>query len=240
MSDLSQFDWSALYRIKETQAAYSFLHQILRNKIEDHIKMKSVGSKYKDKLPWVTEELKGQIQKKNKLYKKSKRYPTQLNKNNYKKFKRILAKKMSNVKRSYYNNKLDEYKSNVKKYWEVIREILNKDKKVEYPMYFNETGTSINDECVISNKFNDFFVNIGPNLARQIPQDDSIYQLPRSYSQSFFLEPTSVEEIRNTIRTLNKAAAGWDEITYGIFMSISDFLLRPLEYVGVYIKYMAI
>ena len=42
-------------------------------------------------------------------------------------------------------------------------------KKVHSKFKFND-GSLTDNKNVISNKFNEFFVNIGPNLAKKIPQ----------------------------------------------------------------------
>ena len=70
-------------------------------------------SKYKDRLPCLTESLKKDIQIKNKMCVRSKRYPTQINILAYKKFKRKLNTDLSNAKRAYFNRKLNEHKSNI-------------------------------------------------------------------------------------------------------------------------------
>ena len=83
----------------------------------------------------------------------------------------------------------------------------------------------------IANKFNDYFINIGPNLEKQIPKLNTNYQLPGNYPHSFFLQPTCNKEIQSTIKTLNKAAPGWDGLTHSIFMLISDYLESPLQHI---------
>ena len=51
-------------------------------------------------------------------------------------------------------------------------EILNKTKnKKNFPDYFLIEDEKIYDESVISNKFNKYFANIGPNLSAKIKTD---------------------------------------------------------------------
>ena len=62
----------------------------------------------------------------------------------------------------------------------------------------------IDDQQQIANKFNDFFINVGPNLATKIPGSNksvSDYQ-KKSYNNSIFLAPTSVAKILNIIQDL--------------------------------------
>ena len=41
------------------------------------------------------------------------------------------------TKRKYYNELLDENKSNMKKFWSIIKEIINKKNATPHPSYFN-------------------------------------------------------------------------------------------------------
>ena len=110
----------------------------------------------------------------------------------YKDFKRKLEKKLATAKRSYYNTKFIENRSNSKRYWEIIKELIKGDTKSQNPSHLNDSGTVITDDSDIANRFNDFFlINIGPNLAIQIPQVNTNYQLPGNFPQSFFQVPAT-------------------------------------------------
>ncbi len=55
--------------------------------------------------------------------------------------------------------------------WKTLNNILNKKtKKTNLPKQFadNTSSSTIDDPLKIANKFNDYFVNIGPNLAKKI------------------------------------------------------------------------
>ena len=229
--DISSIDWSYLLKIKETQNAYTFFHNIIIEKYEKHFPIKETRSNYKGRLPWINERLGQEIRRKNKMFFRCKRYPTQLNIVAYKDYKRNLYKRLRNAKRSYFDSKLDESKSNKKKYWEIIRELTKGTTGLQYPPYFNEGGQVIKEDLNIANKFNDYFINIGPNLEKQIPKLNTNYQLPGNYPHSFFFQPTCNKEIQSTIKTLNKAAPGWDGLTHSIFMLISDYLEFPLQHI---------
>ena len=146
-----------MFHIKETQKAYTFLHNVICDTFEESFPIKHTLGKYKDRLPWLTERLKFDIRLKNKMFIKSKRQPTQLNISMYKDFKRKLEKKLATAKRSYYNTKFIENRSNSKKYWELIKEIIKGNTKSQNPSHLNDSGTVITDDLDIANRFNDFF-----------------------------------------------------------------------------------
>ena len=70
--------------------------------------------------------------------------------------------------------------------------------------------TVTNDKNVISEKFNDFFVDISKNLARKIPDVDTNYRqyLGERMIQSIFLEIVTTEEINKIVGSLKKRSAG--------------------------------
>ena len=53
--------------------------------------------------------------------------------------------------------------------WKIINNVFGRGQKQSLPNQFRrESGTIITDPSIISNEFNDFFVNVGPNLASKI------------------------------------------------------------------------
>ena len=67
----------------------------------------------------------------------------------------------------------------MKKSWGVIKSIINKNQKTHIQGRFKIGEHLITtDNELISNKFNDFFINIGPTLAKSIPHGN---KSPLSY-----------------------------------------------------------
>ena len=58
--------------------------------------------------------------------------------------------------------------------WKIIKGVINKNRKIKVNEQFKSNDGSVTtDPKVISNKFNDFFVNVGPSLADKIPHQDT-------------------------------------------------------------------
>ena len=108
------------------------------------------------------------------------------------------------AEKQYYSGKLDLVKGNMKKTWAVLNEIMGKKRDHKSIQELHVDNNIISDQQQIANKFNDFFINVGPNLAKKIPGSNksvSDYQ-KKSYNNSIFLAPTSVNEILNIIQDL--------------------------------------
>ena len=143
----------------------------------------------------------------------------------------MLNTSLNTSKRKYYNDLLEEKKSNMKHFWAVIKEILNNKHKQPYPSYFNYQNKKITDSIEIGNKFNEYFVNVGSKLAEQIPDPDHKITIPGNFPHSLFLEPTNPMEIKLTLSRLNTATPGWDELSLPILSCISKYIIEPLTYI---------
>ena len=82
-------------------------------------------------------------------------------------------------KKQHYQELLTRYKDNMKKSWGIIKNTINKNKSLVYQTKFKlRDGTVTTDKTAISKYFNEFFLNVGPNLAKAIPK---INIDPKSY-----------------------------------------------------------
>ena len=87
----------------------------------------------------------------------------------------------------------------------------------------------------IANKFNEYFVSVGPQLAKKIPKDsNTLFEsyLKGNYVESMFIEPVTENELLNEIINLNEnKSAGQDEINAKMIKEINSEILKPLTYV---------
>ena len=85
----------------------------------------------------------------------------------YKRYKNKLTSIIRHSEKLYYNNLLVKYKNDIRSMWSVINKVIKKSKSVSnYPDSFCHNENIVTDKNEIADKFNDFFVNVGPNLAK--------------------------------------------------------------------------
>ena len=99
---------------------------------------------------------------------------------------------------------LEKQKYNVKGTWKVLNTIINKQFNApEYPTYFVSNNAQISENKAIANGFNNYFTNVGFNLAKKISSPDkdvSIYDfLWEGCNGSMFLSPVDEQEIIRTV-----------------------------------------
>ena len=163
-------DWQEIYDCTDPNKSYTlFLNQFLKmyNK-RFPIRIIKDNKKKKGK-PWITKGIIKSTIHKNKLYKRFLKKPSIKNEEIYKKYKNKLNHILRIAKKKYYSGKFDESKNNIKLTWKTINELLNKTKrKSKLPTSFSDNEKKIDAPKEIADKFNDYFVNVGPSLAKKI------------------------------------------------------------------------
>ena len=95
------------------------------------------------------------------------------------------------AKKSYYSKRFSQAQNDIKSTWNTINELLGKSKSSDaLPRSFlNENNDEVSDPKLIANNFNDFFVNVGPNLAKKFSwETDDFYKfLKGRFNDSMFL-----------------------------------------------------
>ena len=109
--------------------------------------------------------------KKQKLYEKFLKKRTKQSETKYKVYKDMFGSIKLKSKKSYYSQKVIEYKENAKKAWNVMKDLIDKTWKSEPhlpgKLLINDQEVSGKEE--IANEFNTFFTNIDSGLAKKIP-----------------------------------------------------------------------
>ena len=94
----------------------------------------------------------------------------------YKNYKNKLNHIIKLAKEKYYEDQLIKYKQNSRMMWKTLNELLNKPKKntkISKTFVENCSSNIIDDHKTIADNFNDYFINIGPNLANKIKRNNN-------------------------------------------------------------------
>ena len=130
---------------------------------------KPPASPYKSKLPWLTDGLKKSISMKNKLFTKQLKRHTLPNIVAYKTYRNRLNHIIRSTQRQYYQDQLEQNKTNLRKSWSIINSVINRNKKTRIKTEsLNINGLKTSDPAEIVNFFNHYFTNIGLTLDKKI------------------------------------------------------------------------
>ena len=177
--------------------------------------------------------MRNSIKHKNILYYTYKRVQSVHNETMYKSYKSRLQKLMIAAEKQYYHVILLQNKDNMKKSWGIIKNIINKNRKPVYQSKFKlKSGEVTTDKYVISKQFNDFFINVGPSLAKSIPQVNILPQnfMGEAVKECLFLDPVSTSEVKEIIVDLNNTANGYDDISALLLKLAVECIGNPLAF----------
>ena len=93
-------------------------------------------------------------------------------------------------------------------------------------------NNTTSDPNIICHEFNNFFTNIGPNLAAKIPQTEKEFTmyLNRPTLNSIALSPIDGNEIVSIVHNLkNKPSTGYDQIGLDIIKKTIYSIIKPLS-----------
>ena len=134
----------------------------------------------------------------------------------------------------YYSKQLQINKCNMKKTWEIIKEKVNKRKNIQVQDKFKlPNGEITEDKAAISDKFNHFFVNIGPQLEAKIGKQS---RMPTCYLKNrqinfIMLTPVTYEEVMKLINTSKDSAPGSDGVKIKPLQAVNSIIAAPLSHI---------
>ncbi len=232
--ELSDVNWNEECNCGNANEAYSrFINKF--NTIFDKcvpLKKKTSGKRnIKPKSPWITFGLLKSIRRKDVLYKKSLRKPSDTNIAKYKQYRNKLNSLLRTAKRNYYSELLEDEKNNMRNTWKIINSIIRKKTKTSNEKFVLD-NKDITCPIEIATQFNKYFANIGPKLASSIQhngKDFSFYLNENHTASTFFFKPTDEEEICTLIAKLgNGKSAGHDDIKSDVVKQVSKEISIPL------------
>ena len=147
------------------------------------------------------------IRIKNKLFNRNKRQPSnEAIKTLYNKFRNRVDRELKKSKKSYCSNYFNKHSNDIRKTWQGIRSIVNVKNKQNLGMsQLNINGNIIDDSKHIANHMNDFFVNVGTDLDKNIPKINhtSAEKYSRNRNQiDFTIAHISSDEVLKLIQSL--------------------------------------
>ena len=141
------------------------------------------------------------------------------------------------MKKNYNTRLLELNKGNLKETWKLLNSIINKKKKTMLlGNEFEKNGEPITGNENIANGFNNYFVNVGPSLAYNIPVTDTHFSQYLSDStnvkNSLFLNPVTEDEILRVVAQLKpKKSKGHDELDMCLIKKLIPYIVVPLKHI---------
>ena len=153
---------------------------------------------FRDK-EWITEKLKADIKKKNELYRKYIEKNTETSMQRWKDAKYKVTEDIRKAQTQYYRSLLLDHSNSSQKLWNTFGKILKNSKSKVKINKIKVNNKIITDPLQITSEFNNFFINIGSNLANKFDnqeRDTFREYLNPPILESFCLLETSKQEVK--------------------------------------------
>ena len=137
-------------------------------------------------------------------------------------------------KRIYYSSKILEFKTNTKKTWGVMKEIIGKARNTEssLPIKLVIEKKEVTEIKDIAEKFNNFFTNVGPNIAKKVPNSSNSFTSFLNQTHSIMEKNSlSINELKETFFSLKtNKSPGYDDINFNVAKKCFGEINVPLKH----------
>ena len=166
---LSQESWDYIYSSHDLRNAFTRFQGVIDLHLNTFFKKRTFMMNYKNRHPWMTEVLRNKIKYKNQLHSIAISSHDDQITQEYKEAKKILHSSLRNTCISEFGDQLEINKNDLFKTWKVLKHILGLDgNTVKKKISFLIDDKLVTDSLEVANGFNDFFVSIGPELAKHL------------------------------------------------------------------------
>ena len=206
--------------------------QLYKNVRKDYIKERYAKVRSKT-LPWMNGEIRKEMNKRYKLLKKAKTTKRETDWLAYKSKKNAVTNMLRKAEQKHWEESLnDAHGKGTKSFWKVVKKLNGKNKKETIGPIENDEGQAVFDDKVKADLFNDFFTNIGPDLASKFPDTQSD---DRSYIEN--ITPNTMQittdvktKLKESINKLQTGkATGLDGVTANEIKNTSNVFIESFE-----------
>ena len=232
-STMREMNWDNVLHNSNVQDAYTMFYNEFCDVYNTCFPMKVFKQGYRTWKPWLSDGMKKSIKTKNKLYRRYKKTGNAEHESIYKQYRNNLNKLLITAEKSHYETLFNNNKDNLKKSWRILKQVINKRKDSSSCSKFLVNQETTTNKNKIAKGFNQYFINIGPNLANKIPQDN---KCPTTYMDNQVLEsivitPVVEEEVQAIIKSLKDSSAGWDAISARVVKTTYSSFITPLTHI---------
>ena len=230
---LENKNWDEIYENNDTNESFDTFLNYFTKSYNEHCPIKKVKISNKKKYkPWFTNGLQNACKKKNNLYARFLKTKSKEDEIKYKNYKNKLTRILRNCEKDHFDKLLIEQKNNIKGTWNILNIIIGKKKSTNcYPENFKYKNKIFKSDKEISNGFNDFFVNVGPELASKIEAPDNVHIdnfLNNRNVNSMFLTPITEDETLKIVNQFDgKSSTDSTGINMSIVKEVFKFICKP-------------
>lgn len=233
---LSEINWNDCDQINDANQLTEFFIATVTNIIKNSTRVHKAPSRKRILQPWITPGLLRCMRFRDTLSRRHKRTPNdKALELTFKRYRNHCNNILHNLKNCHDKTKLYEAKNDIKQTWNVIKRICYpQNKNLNDPSHLLKLKPSPEDSV---NAVNDYFANVGRNLADNILQKLDLthdklindYKPTNTSLNSFVILETDEVEVGNIIGALKTTSScGWDGIPSTFIKKFSGILGKSI------------
>ena len=220
-------DWDGMLE-KDVNEATVLITQAIQNAARQAIPQKTIKTDNRDK-PWITLELKLEINRRNRLFRRAKSTQTQRSWAKWKAQRNIVTELNRTLKAKHICNqvnKLTEYKQHPRQYHQVLKNILSKKNFTNIPPLECTNGQLVTDDISKANLLNNYFAEQSSNECSGKPVPRCVPEREVPILDRIFVSEHEVLTVLNKIN-VNKSC-GADRIPNKMLKLAAIIIKDPL------------
>ncbi len=233
MKILKKHQWEDLYQIDNAHIAFTNFYSNIKSYFDHCFPMENIKITYKNRHPWISLDIKKEIKIREELLSDSRDDRNDNNKaSKYKQIKNKIITIRRSAEKKYYKEQFELNAHDLRKSWKIIKQIIGKEEKCNKSsqLDFIIEGEIITDNSIISNAFNNYFINVGAALAKNITsQMDPLTFLSQNVNE-IDTPVFSIYDIEQIICSLNNSSPGYDNIPPSLAKQCVDLYIEPLTH----------
>ena len=252
--DLSQVPWEIITTFSDPNECWCVWKSFFTEILDAHAPLRYKRTKA-NAVPWMTTIIKNEIRNRDYHKKKAIKHNSKYHWEMYKKSRNKVNINIRKTKSEYFVNKIRDC-ANVKdpkKSWSLINSLLGKNSKSTHINELKLNNNIITDSTLIAESLNNYFINIGPQLASDIsfyeePDNDlnneNVSGARLSQNTSFHFSQIEIHNVYSILDNLKaNKSTGLDKIPAKILKLSAEIIAPSLTYIfnlslasGIYIN----
>ena len=224
-------DFTNIFSVNNPSDAFDKFYKIIMKIFNTCFPVKTKIIRHnKIKVPWMTKKLKMCIRKKFKLYCLMRR--GLITRHSFRTYKKTLNWVSKKIRTQYYFKKFHLCKSNIKKTWSNINEVMQRVKNNSILKIVDTEGQEYSGNQ-LPNLFNNYFTNVVQTLISNLPQGinyDYFNRIPVNRDSCFFY-PASDSECSNIIKIMGNKGNVMNDISFKYIKLIADKVVPVITHI---------
>ena len=221
LNNLYGVPWDEIRNKSDVDGMWEIWKTLFVDALNKHAPIQSKRIRKRGNIPWLNSEVKAKVQSKQKAIQTSNEHDWEL----YRLSRNDANIALRSAKKNYYVNKFSNNRRNPKASWKTINDILGRSKKQDVIKGIKLPEKTVSSIEELVDVFNEHFINICPNLAETIQNenDSSFQDFINKQDPEFSFQPVSIVKVYNynLINNLSTSkATGIDKISAKVLRMI--------------------